>query len=131
MVEPGLVGGIAANDRARDLAVHVGDRLGHALAAPAALVAVAQLDRFMDSGRRPRRNRRAAQAAIFEDDVDLDGRIAAAVEDLAAVNAGDCGHGVLSCASVMKSAVRDAYIRRARACNFRFRALERRPLAYG
>jgi len=57
-----------------------------------ALATIAKLDGFMRAGRRARRNRRAAHAAIFEVDIDFDSRIATAVENLAGDNVGDCGH---------------------------------------
>ena len=62
------------------------DRGQDALAAVAALVAVAQLDRLVGAGRGARRHRRPADRAVAEDDVDLDRRIAARVEDLARVD---------------------------------------------
>ena len=92
-----------------------------------ALVAVAQLDRLVRAGRGARRHRRAAHAAVLQRDVDLDRRIAAAVEDLAGVDVDDRGHGFLSCASVMNVGECGAYKRRVGACNFRVRAPERRP----
>ena len=75
-------------------------RLADALAAPTALVAVAQLDRLVRAGRSARRNRRAAHAAVVQGHVDFDGRIAAAVEDLAGVNIDNGGHGFPSCGRV-------------------------------
>ena len=75
-----------------DLAVDRLDRLVDALAAPAALVAVAQFDRLVRAGRRARRHRRAAEAAVLQQHIDLDRRIAAAVEDRAGVEVDDCGH---------------------------------------
>ena len=71
--------------RLGDLAVDVGDRLGDALAA-ARLAAVAQLERLVHAGRRARGHRRAARRARLEADLDLDGRVAARVEDLPRVN---------------------------------------------
>ena len=62
-----------------------------ALAAEAGLVAVAQLDRLVGAGRGARRHRRAADRAVGQDDVDLDGRVAARVEDLAGVDDVDRG----------------------------------------
>ena len=97
------------------------DRLADALAAPAALVAVAQLDRFVRAGRGARRDRRAAHAAVLQRDIHFDRRIAAAVEDLAGVDVDNRGHGFLSCASVTILVDASAYKRGVRACNFRSR----------
>ena len=60
----------------------------------ARLVAVAQLDRLVRAGRGAGRHGGAAARAVLEDDVDFDGRIAAAIEDFAADNVGNGGHGV-------------------------------------
>src|SRR5262249_20571133 len=61
-----------------------------------ALVAVAQFDRLVRAGRSPGRHRRAAQGRVLEQHVDLDGGIAAAVEDFAADDVDDGGHGYLA-----------------------------------
>ena len=66
--------------------------LAHALAEIALLVAVAQLDGLVRAGRGARRHGGAAARAVLEDDIDLDGRIAAAVENFAADNIDDGGH---------------------------------------
>ena len=58
-----------------------------------ALAAVAQFDRLMRAGRGAGRHRGAAHRAVFQHDVDLDGRVAAAVEDFAADDVDDGGHG--------------------------------------
>ena len=55
------------------------------------LVAVAQLDGLVDAGAGPRGDGRPAEGAVGEDHVDLDGRVAAAVKDLAPANLGDRG----------------------------------------
>ena len=55
--------GVHAADRVEDLAVDGGDRLAHALAEIALLVAVAQLDRLVRAGRGARRHGRAAEAS--------------------------------------------------------------------
>ena len=75
--------------------VHVGHRLGHALAEVAILHAVAQFPGFVLAGARAARHDRAADRAAGELDVRFDGRIAAGVEDLAGVNISDGGerHG--------------------------------------
>src|SRR5690606_34066929 len=56
------------------------------------LLRVAQLDRFVLSGRGARRHGRAALCAAGECDFDFDGGIAARVENLAGVDGGDVGH---------------------------------------
>ena len=89
-----------AKEKGADLAVDGLNRLAHALAAPAALVSVPQLDGFVNARRCPRRNRRPAHAPVLERDVHLHGRIAPAVEDLAGMDIDDCSHGFPSCASV-------------------------------
>ena len=76
-------------------AVDRGDRLLHALAEIALLVAVAQLDRLVRPGRGAGRHGGAAARAVLQHDVDLDGRIAAAVEDFAADDVDDGGHGMV------------------------------------
>jgi hypothetical protein len=94
LVDLGLLLGIHTAERVVDLTVDRIDRLAHALAAVARLVAVAQLDRLVRAGGRPGRHRGAALRAVLEQDVDFDGRIAAAVEDFAADNVGNGGHGM-------------------------------------
>ena len=68
----------------------VRDRLRHALAAVGGLAAVAQLDGLELPGRSAGRNGRAAERAGLEPHVDLDGRVAARVEDLAGVDVLRC-----------------------------------------
>ena len=125
-VDLGLVLGIEADDRIRDLAVDRADRLLDALPAPASLVAVAKLDRFMRARRCARRDRRAAHASVFQRDVNLDRRVAAAVEDLAGVDVDDRGHGNPSCAKRNDLVARCTYRRRVGPCNFRSGRQERR-----
>ena len=57
--------------------------------------AVAQLDGLVGAGRGSRRHGCAAHRTVFEHDIDFDGRIAAAVEDLTADDVDDGGHGGL------------------------------------
>src|SRR5260370_14807349 len=71
-------------------------RFEHALAAVAALVAVAQLDRLVGAGRCPRWHGRPPQLARLEDHVDLDRRVAARIEDLSAMDTGDAGRHMSS-----------------------------------
>ena len=80
---------IEPSDRSGDLPVDVAHGLQHALAAVAALVAVAQLDRLELPGRRAGRNGGAAGRAGLQRDLDLHGRIAARVEDLTRMHTGD------------------------------------------
>ena len=64
-----------------------------ALAAVAALVAVAQLDRLVGTGRGARRDGRAARPTPSSvSDRDLDRRVAARIEDLLRVDELDDGH---------------------------------------
>ena len=66
--------------------------LADALAQPARLVPVAFFDRLMGAGRRARRHRRAAEAAVLQRHLDLHRRVAPAVEDLAGVDVENRGH---------------------------------------
>ena len=98
-VEPDLVGRVAAHGDLGQRRVDVGDGLGHALAEVARLVAVAQLDRLVDPRAGPGGDRGPAQRAVGQDHIHLDGRVAAAVEDLAPANLRDRSklltHGVV------------------------------------
>src|SRR3546814_1123049 len=71
------------------------DRRLHALAAPAARIAVALLDRLVRARRRARGHCGAAETAVFEEYIDLDRGVAAAIEDLAGMDVDDCGHGMI------------------------------------
>jgi hypothetical protein len=82
-----------ADDRAGDVAAHGLDRLRHALAHVAGLVAVALFDSLVRAGRRPGRHRRAAHAAVLQQNLHFHRRIAAGIEDLAGVDVDDGGHG--------------------------------------
>jgi len=92
LVDTTLVLGVHAAEGVEDLAVDVVDRLADTLAAPQVLVAVAQFHRLMGAGRGTRGHGGAAEAAVVEDNVHLDGGIAAAVENLAGDDVGDVGH---------------------------------------
>ena len=67
-------------------AIHVDDRLEHALAGETLGIAVPQLQSLVDSGRSTRRYGGAAARSSVQNDVDLDGRITAGIDDLAAFN---------------------------------------------
>ena len=92
-VDAALVLRVHPRQRIEDLPVDRVHGLGHALAEVAALVAVAQLDRLVRAGRGARRHRRAALRAVLEHHVHLDRRVAAAIQDLAADDVDDGGHG--------------------------------------
>src|SRR4029078_10947049 len=94
-VDLGLSFRVHAPDRVEDLAVDGIDRLAHALAEVAFLVALAQFDRLMRTGGRSRRDRGATQRTVLQPDIDFDGRIAAAVQDFAAGDINNGGHDVL------------------------------------
>ena len=93
-IDGALIEGIEAHDGVGALVVDVLDGLRDALAQIAALVAIAQLARLKGSGRSARRHHRATEAAVLEHDLDLDGRVAAAVEHLATVDVQNITHVV-------------------------------------
>jgi hypothetical protein len=93
-VDPSLVLRLEPGEDVEDLAVHRVHGLAHALAAVTALVAVALLDRLVRAGGRARGHGRAAQAAVFQHHIHLDGRVAAAVQHLAADDVDDFGHAL-------------------------------------
>src|SRR6478735_1812834 len=95
LVDLDLVFGRAVGERLEDLAIDGLDRLAHALAEIARLVSIAQFDRLMRAGRGARRHRRAAHRTILQHDIDLDGGVAAAVQDFAADDVDDGGHDCL------------------------------------
>src|SRR5947209_3276578 len=80
---------IPANQRRRNLGLHVADGLLRALAAETRLVVVAQLDRLVLARGGARRDGRAAEGATGEAHVDLNGRVAARVDDLTGGDGGD------------------------------------------
>ena len=84
--------GIHAAERLKNLAVDRLDRVAHALAEIALLVAVAQFDRLMGPRGSPRRHPGAAARAVLQHDIDLHGRIAAAVQNFPADDVDNGGH---------------------------------------
>ncbi len=91
-VDAALVRGVQAGVCIEDRSVDGIDRLLHALAPEAQLVAVAQLDRLVRARGGAGRNGGPAHRAIFQHDVHLDRGIAPAVEDLAADDVDYGGH---------------------------------------
>ncbi len=92
-VDLGLLFRLEVDDGVGDLAVHGLHSLQDALAQITAVVPVALLDRLMRTGRRARGHGGATEAAVIQRDIDLDGGIAAAVENFAGVDVDDGGHG--------------------------------------
>ena len=104
-VEADLVDGVDAEQLRAERLVDVAHRGEHALAAVALRVAVAQLDRLVGAGRGAGRDDGRAHRAVVEEDVDLDRRVAARVEDLAADDILDQrGHWSLLPRSIVASA---------------------------
>ena len=86
-----LLDGLIAQ-RLEDFAVDGLDRLLHALAEIALLVAVPQFDRLMRAGRGARGHRRAADRAVFQHHIDFNRGIATAIENFTANDVDDGGH---------------------------------------
>src|SRR4029079_16634827 len=103
-VQGGLVAGLQTLNGLGQLAVGVGDRLRHALDRPA-VPAVAQLDRLELAGGGTRGDRGAAGGARLQHHVDLDSRVAAAVDDLPRVHLLDLAQAP-STSSLNRSAAR-------------------------
>ena len=91
-VDLDLVLGLKPADGVGNLTVHRLDRIVHALAEPAALVAITLLDRLMCTGRCARRHGCPTEAAVLQEHVDFHRGITAAVDDLTALQVDDCGH---------------------------------------
>ena len=75
-----------------DLAVNCINCLGHALAHVAGRVTIAQFHSLMSACRCSGRHRGAAHAAIFQQDIDFDRRVAPGIKNFAAVNVDDSSH---------------------------------------
>ena len=91
-IDGALVEGVEAHDGVSALVIDVLDGLRDALAQVATLVAIAQLAGLKGAGRSARRHHRAAEAAVLEHDLDLDGGVAATVEHLATVDVQNIAH---------------------------------------
>jgi hypothetical protein len=88
-VDRRLIGRVEPRQRLGDLGADVLDRLADAFSQIGLRIAVAQLDRLVLARRGARRNGCAADQARLDLDVDLDGGVAARVENLAGANGGD------------------------------------------
>ena len=86
-----LVARVQALDGGGQVAVGVGHRIGHALAAPR-IAAVAQLHGLELAGGRAGRHRGATAGARGQRDLDLDRGVAAAIQDLPGVDLLDVAH---------------------------------------
>ena len=89
LVHGDLIQRVHAEQLFGDLFVDVLDSFEHPLAAEAAFVVVAQLQRLVHAGGRARGHRGAAVRAVFQPHFHLDGRVAARIENLAGHDFGD------------------------------------------
>src|SRR5690606_31014930 len=94
-VDETLVARIETEQLGLDVLDHGLDGVLDTLAEVAALVAVTALDGLEGSGRRSRRDGRPGEGVVVEQDLDLDGRVAARVENLAGVKGLNGGHSSL------------------------------------
>ena len=106
-VEGLLVGGIEPVNRLRELAVHVRDCLGHALASPG-VAAVTKLHGLELARGGARGHGGAARGPGLQEHVHLDGRVPPGVEDLARVDLLDAAHSASTCARKRSAACRRA-----------------------
>ena len=83
------VGSVHAAKRVVDDGVDVVDRLGNALAAETLLVAVAKFERLELARGRAARSRASADGAACKHNFRFNGRVAAGIDDLSAVNFDD------------------------------------------
>ena len=97
LVDRALIARLVPDDLREDAVLDVRDGLFDALAAVAGAVAVTQLVRLERAGRRAGRHGGPGGGAVVEADLDLHGRVAARVEDLARDNCFDGGHAGSSC----------------------------------
>src|SRR5690606_5938439 len=93
LVDVALLGHVEADELGGDVVLHGLDRAFDTLAEGPRGVAVATLDGLEGTGRRARGDCCASERAVVERDLDLDGRVAARVEDLAGAYGLDAGHG--------------------------------------
>ena len=92
LVDGHLVQGVHADQALSQLGVHVGHGLLHALAQVAVLVAVAQLAGLVHAGGSAGGHSGAAHGAVLQDDLHLDGGIAAGVNNFTAEDINNFKH---------------------------------------
>src|SRR5205085_2029990 len=95
LVDQPLLGDLVADDLRADLVLDCVDGVADALAA-VALAAVALLDGLERTGGGAAGNGGPRHGAVVEEHLDLDGRVAAGVEDLATGDGLDAGQGSVS-----------------------------------
>ena len=93
LVDEPLLAGLEPDQHRADLVEDRKHGLLDTLAAVAFLVAVAQLGGLERAGAGPARHCRPGDRAVIERDLDLDGGVAARVEDLAGADGVDARHG--------------------------------------
>ena len=95
LVDVALIVSFLADELGSDLLDDGVNGVLDALAEVAALVAIATLDGLERAGGRAGGNGRARSGAVLKDDLDLNGRVTARVEDLACTNAFNNCHVIL------------------------------------
>ena len=91
LVDEEGVASIEADDGRGDFLVDVLDRGQDAFAAVDGFVAIAELEGFAGAGGSARGGRAAPDGAVGESDFRLNGRVAAGIDDLAAIDFDDFG----------------------------------------
>lgn len=91
-IDRALVERVHADYRLGALLVHMVDGLDHALAQIAILIAVTQLNSLERASRSAGGNHRAAERAVVERHLDLDGGIAARIKHLATIDVQNLTH---------------------------------------
>ena len=95
IVNATLVFGIEAIQRLGDFGVHVVNGIKRAFAQVAILVAVTQLNGLESAGRSTRWHSRATHGAVVQNDLDLNGRVAARVKNLTTIHINNDAHCIL------------------------------------
>ena len=90
-----LLGRILAQQQVTDRPIAVGHGLQHALAQVTALVAIAQFESLAGTGGSTGRGAGAADDAAVQDHVRFNGRVAAGVQDLTALDVDDLCHSCM------------------------------------
>ncbi len=90
-VDPPLVEGVGSVQDVGDLSVDVGHRVGHTLA-PVAVAPVPEFHRLEGAGRRTRRHDGPSDGPRVQHHLDLDGGVAAGIQDLSADDLFDEAH---------------------------------------